>query len=615
MKFILKYFKIIIFFIVTVNVSIAQNDNSLKRIDSVKTILKTLKPTDSLNIAKQNYIVGEYYRKLLNTDSAYVYFHKAEKVFKQYNLKYETAITMFGIAVCQTYDKDYTGSETTSFQAIALLESLNQTNSVRQYKGYIYNNLGIVFEQLEEFDKSIKYLNISLDLKKGLKGDYVRSIGNSENNLAKTYLTSGNYNLAIKQFEAMLANKKLVNSNLDIKVLVLGNYAHALDLANKHDRLPGLYLKALKLSDSINDTYNAIVIHQHLAEFYHKKGIIDSAKYYAYKAKNLSEFYNNDDMLKSLLLVSKIEHGEISRKYLLEYIALSDSLYKSEREKRDKFARIKFETEAIEKENIEKEKVVRFLFSLSVIILIIAVLIYLFLKQREKNKVLQFKQSQQESNEEIYNLMLTQNLNIEEARAQEKRRISQELHDGILGRLFGTRLSLDSLNFNTGAEAVQTRSQYISELKNIEEDIRKVSHELNTDFVSGGGFKDIIHNLIESKSAIYNLKYTFNHYTEINWDNVSNKTKIHIYRIIQESLHNIYKHANATQVNISFNLKKDVICITMEDDGAGFDVSKVKSGIGLKNIKSRILEINGTITINSKKNKGTSVTLEAPLIS
>ena len=73
-------------------------------------------------------------------------------------------------------------------------------------------------------------------------------------------------------------------------------------------------------------------------------------------------------------------------------------------------------------------------------------MIYIILAQRAKNKELKFAKQQQETNEEIYNLMLSQQDKVDEARALEKKRISEELHDGILGRLFGTRLSLDSLN-------------------------------------------------------------------------------------------------------------------------------------------------------------------------
>ncbi len=78
-------------------------------------------------------------------------------------------------------------------------------------------------------------------------------------------------------------------------------------------------------------------------------------------------------------------------------------------------------------------------------------------------------------------------------------------------------------------------------------------------------------------------------------------------------MHNIYKHAGATQVDISFKLKKNVIWLTLIDDGSGFDVGKAKSGIGLKNMNSRIKEINGVMDITSKKDTGTTVTIHVPI--
>ena len=250
---------------------------------------------------------------------------------------------------------------------------------------------------------------------------------------------------------------------------------------------------------------------------------------------------------------------------------------------------------------------------ISIILTISALLLYVIITQRAKNKELVFAKQQQEANEEIYNLMLGEHEKIEEARASEKRRISEELHDGVLGRLFGARLSLDSLNMNNSVEAVQTRGQYITELKTIENDIRKVSHELNTDFVSGSGFVDIIKTMVEGQTSVYNLTYTLEHDTNINWDIVTNKYKIHIYRILQESLHNIYKHAQASHVNISITLKNNVICFTIVDNGSGFDVAKAKTGIGLKNMRSRIKEINGVLDIASQKDAGTTVRIEVPI--
>jgi signal transduction histidine kinase len=594
--------------------SFGQKETRLKAIDSILEHVLKSNIKDSLTIANANFAIGEHYRYSYIADSAYYYYHNAEKYYENLNAKLQWARTLYGIAVIQKNEKDLTGSELTSIKAISLLEDLNETNEVRKYKSFIYNNLGLVLGQLEQYEESIEYYKKSLELKKILKGNNVNTIINSQNNLALSYKNKGDYNLAVKTYKEILDNNNLFNERPDIYALVLDNYAHTLYLSKQHDALPDLFFKALKITDSVNSNgYNSIIINQHLAEYFHETGDKESAKHYAYKAKEISEQYHNDDLLKSLLLLSTIEDGEESVKHLKAYISLNDSLQKNERAIRNKFARIRYETNQIEQENIKITKERFWLFVISITVILSSFLLYLVITQRIKNKELQFIQKQQETNEEIYNLMLSQNEKIEEARALEKKRISEELHDGVLGRLFGTRLSLDSINMSNSDDAIKTRSQYINRLKAIEEDIRKVSHELNTDFVSGSGFIDIIKTLIETQAIAYNLDFKLEHNDDINWDAVSNKNKIHIYRIIQETLHNIYKHANATHVKISFQLKNNVICLMIEDDGAGFDVNKAKSGIGLKNMNSRIKEINGSLKITSQVNVGTTVYIEVPI--
>lgn len=608
-------FSILYIFIFSFCISaLAQERTNLSTIDSLKKNVLINSTKDSLSIAKAHYSIGQLYRFNFLGDSAYYHYSKAEKIFKKLNNDFESALTLYGIAVVQKNEKDFTGSEVTSIEALSLLNQLKQTNDVKRYKSYVYNNLGLLFGELAQFDESISYHKRAIEIKEDYDSKDSYNINVSKNNLALSYKKSENYALAIKFYNEILSNKGLVRTRPDFYALVLDNYAHTLYLSKDYEKLPELYLKALRITDSINPEggYNSIIINQHLAKFYYDKKNIDSAKYYAYKAKKISELYYNDEFLTSLLLLSEIEEGENSANHLKTYIKLNDSLQHNERLLRNKFARIRFETNQIEQENIKIARERLWLLIISVVVILASFLLYLVISQRNKNKELQFIQKQQETNEEIYNLMLSQNESIEEARTLEKKRISEELHDGVLGRLFGTRLSLDSLNMSNSVEAVKTRSQYIDGLKAIEEDIRKVSHELNTDFVSGSGFIDIIKTLVETQALAYNLNYKLDHDDDINWDSVTNKKKIHIYRIIQETLHNIYKHASATVVNISFKLKNNVICLIIEDDGSGFDVNKAKSGIGLKNMNSRIKEINGTINITSEKDVGTKVTIEAP---
>ncbi|WP_308993197.1 sensor histidine kinase [Mariniflexile litorale] len=587
----------------------------MKKIDSLKQFVISAKEQDSSSIAEAHYIIAEYYRKATPlTDSAFYYYHKAEKIFKQLNTNYQLALTLYGVAVIQKNEKDFIGSEVSCVEALSLLDPIKETDDIINLKSYIYNNLGIVFKELEQYDESIKYHKKSFQLKEKLKGDNKETIDISKINLANTYKNAQQFDLALNYYNQVLDNKKLINERPGFYALVLDNYAHTLYLSKKHKKLPGLYFKALKISDSISyKGYNSIVINQHLAEYYNDKGNKELAKYYAYIAKDISEKYHNDDLLKSLLLLSKIEEGEMSAKHLKSYIKLNDSLQKNERTIRNKFARIRFETSQIEEENVQIAKERTWFLIISLVLIIASFLLYLVITQRNKNKELQFIQEQQETNEEIYNLMLSQNEKIEEARTLEKKRISQELHDGVLGRLFGTRLSLDSLNMSSSADAIKTRNQYIKELKNIEDDIRKVSHELNADFVAGSGFIDIIKTLVEALATVYNLSYKLEYDDIINWEDISNKKKIHIYRIIQEALHNIYKHAQATSVIVSFELKKNAIWLALIDNGIGFDINKAKSGIGLKNMNSRIKEINGIINIKSEKEIGTTVMIQVPI--
>ncbi|RLD25873.1 MAG: two-component sensor histidine kinase, partial [Bacteroidetes bacterium] len=121
-----------------------------------------------------------------------------------------------------------------------------------------------------------------------------------------------------------------------------------------------------------------------------------------------------------------------------------------------------------------------------------------------------------------------------------------------------------------------------------------------------------VKTLIETQTLAYQLEFSLKEDNEIPWDDVSNKTKIHIYRVLQETMQNIYKHANAKHIKISFELKNNVILLAVEDNGSGFNVAKAKKGIGIKNINSRVTEIGGEVEIDSKVDVGTKIIITVP---
>jgi signal transduction histidine kinase len=300
--------------------------------------------------------------------------------------------------------------------------------------------------------------------------------------------------------------------------------------------------------------------------------------------------------------------------YNKEYIHINDSLQKTDRNIADKFTRIEYETDQIKDENTSLTTQNRNLVYIFGSILILGMFIYIIKAQKAKNRELLFKQEQQKVNEEIYSLMISQQSNVESIRIKEKKRVAQELHDGVLGRMFGVRMNLDGLNKIQDEAAIEKRNNYLSELKNIEQDIREISHDLNrekSELINN--FVAIVDDLFENQKQTFkpNLVSTID--STIKWESISNAIKINLYRIIQESLQNINKYANANAIHVEFKREIDNLFLEISDDGIGFNVNRAKKGIGLQNMLSRINECEGTFEIRSKKGEGTIITVTVPI--
>lgn len=585
------------------------------RIINIENLKLAKKLNDSMEISLSNHNIGWYhFQSRIQNDSAYYYLSNAVKIHEKLGRTELQIDALQNLSDILQVEKDYLGSEENAISALKLLEDLPQSETNLRKAWNLYNVLAIVSLELKRYDEAINYHQKAENIAKK-RDDGSLSLLSSQNNVAFVYKEKGDIKTALKLYQSVLDNPQLYDLDPSFYALVLDNVAFTrfLDGDKDFDTLERMFKKAYKMADSLQDPITKMATTIDMAKFYKVQNKIDSSLKYAVETYTLATKSSEQQMrLEALMVLSELNEGEEGKKYLNEHIKISDSLLQHERGIRNKFARVQFETDQIQLEN-ERITTQRFwLIMISIVLLLTLFLLYVIVTQRAKNKELKFEREQQQTNEEIYNLMLSQQDKVDEARAQEKIRISEEMHDGVLGRLFGVRLSLDSLNLADGKEAMQKRSMYIDDLKNIEQDIRKISHDLNTDFVAGSGFMDIVETLIQNQTQAYQLSYEFYHSDDINWENISNKTKIHIYRILQETMQNSYKHAEAKHIKISFHLKNNVICLSIIDDGKGFVISKSKKGIGLKNINSRVSEVNGTVQFDSEIDKGTSITIQIP---
>jgi two-component system NarL family sensor kinase len=183
---------------------------------------------------------------------------------------------------------------------------------------------------------------------------------------------------------------------------------------------------------------------------------------------------------------------------------------------------------------------------------------------------------------------------------QERQRIAQDLHDSIGGMLANIRMTISSSDSSIKENVLVKLDKSIMEM-------RRISRNLMPETLKNLGLQIALKELCESM--------TQNHFT-IQFEafnlseNIPFKIQTTLYRIAQESISNITKYAQASSVIVQISQNDNLLNLTIEDDGIGFDKSEITYGLGLKNIQNRVQLINGTVEINTNKGEGTTINVE-----
>lgn len=187
--------------------------------------------------------------------------------------------------------------------------------------------------------------------------------------------------------------------------------------------------------------------------------------------------------------------------------------------------------------------------------------------------------------------------------------ISQEIHDNIGQVLSLTKLTISSIN-SRDSQVMDKLNTTKTLLNKVILDIRDLSKSLNTDAIEEIGLDKAIENEVEliNKSSIH-ASYSIQ--GEVVKPNA--KTALVLFRVVQECLNNVIKHAQAKNIQVNLHFALSQLTITVTDDGIGFNISEVNNkGMGLKNMQNRISLIGGTMLLNSNHN-GTTITITSNL--
>jgi len=594
---------------------IRSKDTALFRKINRSAINLGRKTKDSIVLAEAYWDLAVFFRRIAVLDSAYYNYFEAQKIYDTKKNNLNSGKLLLQIGNIQESVKDYIGAETNIILAI---ERLKQTDSNRDLFNS-YKDLGVVSEDLKQYSRAIQYYNEALSYADKLKNNQSYQL-RIKNNVGIVYRESGAYEKAIKKFEEIISTPDVAKINIGLYSKALNNLALCKirigDTVGAEDKIK----RSIVINDSL-ESGSLVSSYYSMAELRLLQKDTSASINWAEKSLQLAQKNNNNKrILENLAFLANLDARNASS-YAQEYIVLNDSLQLEERKIRNKFARIRFETDEFIAENIELSEEKELLnqqkqmwTGIALGFFLLGVSVYIIINQRARNQKLRFLQQQQENNEEIFNLMLAQKQKVNEVKRMEQKRISEELHDGVLGKMLGARMVLTGLNKKTSSEAITERSSAISALKGVENEIRSISHELShSAYRRIHNFVNSIEGLLQSTKGDPPINTFFNYDEDEDWDSLVGDIKINVYRIIQETLQNALKHANCTNFFVNFERVGDEFIVTMRDDGVGFKFEKEKKGIGMRNIRSRTHKLKGKWKISSKPGTGTTITVFIPL--
>jgi signal transduction histidine kinase len=316
---------------------------------------------------------------------------------------------------------------------------------------------------------------------------------------------------------------------------------------------------------------------------------------------------------------------EEALKYQLRFSELKDSLFNDEKNKVIQELQVKYETAQKEKQLQENLLIIEtrtlqrnWLFVVAILAALLAGSVYLGLKSRLRFNQQMNTQAKEIQLQRIRDLEQQQKIIALDAmmkgQEEERQRIANDLHDGLGGLLSSIKHHFRAMSEkNRDPDSMPVFQKTNAMLDEAHEEVRRIAHNMMPDALSKLGLEASITDLAENYNIENNFQVSFQN---LGWSKQPDVSQaIMLYRIVQELLQNVAKHAQATRVFIQFSQFENNLIITVEDNRTGFDLDKINpiEGMGIKSIKSRITYLNGTFETETSPGNGTISIVRVPL--
>ncbi len=198
------------------------------------------------------------------------------------------------------------------------------------------------------------------------------------------------------------------------------------------------------------------------------------------------------------------------------------------------------------------------------------------------------------------------------AMEKERARIAADLHDDLGPVLSVIKFRVDHVE-PVDEEEKKELVKASEQLDELIGRMREVANNLMPSALQRKGLTAAIEEFVGNVERTSGLQIKFD---DLSKSKINEEKSIHIYRIVQETVHNCMKHSKATRMNISFEEKNGLLKIVCQDNGAGFDIARVlkeSSGIGMRSLKNRSEMMGGSMVAESKQGKGSAFLFEIPV--
>jgi len=504
---------------------------------------------------------------------------------------------------------DYDSAAIYYYKALAILRRTGD----RSREAITLNDLGKLYRKTKDLDRALQMYDEAFDIYKKM---------NDENGMATILNESGvvfeykeDYTEAISRYKRSLAIRQKMNDSVGI-AYSLNFIGGAATLQKNFREAEDNLLRSLQLRKLLKDSFSIALSYGDLGFMYKEENDLDKA----IEQYNLSNAIAIDMKFMDLMLSNYRELAAIAEKkgdyslaldYYKKQTGLKDSIYSGDKMKQIEQLNAKYQAEKKEQQlKLQQAEISRKNYLLAGITLAAALLVLFgytfFRKRRLQNKMmLQAEVMKQQD------LATKAVINAEE---NERKRIAADLHDGVGQMMSAAKMNLSAFeNEITFKDETQKVSfeKLIGLVDESCKEIRSVSHQMMPNALLKSGLASAVKEFIDK---IDNRIIKINLHAEGLNDRLDSNTETVLYRVIQECVNNVIKHSGAANLDISLIRDADGISATVEDNGQGFDTTDKQKfdGIGLKNIRSRVEFLKGTVDFDSSPGKGTLVAIHIP---